>query len=321
MTKAIKINKCAVCGNKKFKFLFFAYDRMLHIAGRFTVKQCLTCSLVFLDPMPSQEALKKYYPSKKYYSYTSNKKRGLFERLRAYLTLHYYTPTFFSTIIATFIQNVPAMPSYVAHGKILDIGCGAGDTLLLLKKLGWHTYGVDMDAHAIANAKKNGLKNVNLGTYKHLRTYPDNYFDAIRLHHVIEHIDNPGLCLELIRKKLKKNGELVIGTPNADSIVAVLFKSYWYNLDIPRHLFLFSPKTLASFAVKKGYSVEKVEYCQAGGIIGSIEYFLDSIFQTRLNLIHKIYFMLPFYPFDWLLNKVGSGDLFVIRARIKQHNL
>jgi 2-polyprenyl-3-methyl-5-hydroxy-6-metoxy-1,4-benzoquinol methylase len=223
----------------------------------------------------------------------------------------------FSLAISTFIQNVPAMPSSVKKGKILDIGCGAGDTLVLLKKVGWDTYGLDMDKFAIENAKKRGLHHIMLGTYKSLSKYPDNYFDAIRLYHVIEHIDNPGLCLELMRRKLKKNGELVIGTPNVDSVITSVFKSYWYNLDSPRHLFLFSPKTLGRLAKQKKFTVQKIEYCAAGGIVGSIQYILDKAFHTKTNLIHKLYIVLLFYPFDWILNKMKSGDVFVLRAKIQ----
>lgn len=315
MTKEIKVKNCPLCGFSTFKFLYVAYDRMLGLPGKFSVKQCSSCSLVFLDPRPTRESLKKYYPSKKYYAYTSSTKKGLFGILREYLVTHYYHPNLFSLFISTFIQNVPAMPSYVKNGNILDIGCGAGDTLVLLKNVGWDTYGLDMDEWALKNAKKRGLKNLRLGTYEALAKYPDNFFDAIRLYHVIEHIDDAVVCLRLIRQKLKKNGELVVGAPNVDSIVSRLFRSYWYNLDIPRHVILFSPKTLTKLAKKEGFSVQKIEYCSAGGIIGSIQYVLSSLLNTKIDLIHILFFVLLFYPFDWLLNKIGNGDVFVMRAK------
>lgn len=316
MKTKTKIPACLICGSKKLSYQFEAQDRMFHLAGTFVVKKCLDCSFVFLDPQPTQEALKKYYPSKKYYAYSTNRKRGLFELLREYLIAHYYSSNFISLAISTFIQKVPAIPSYAKNGKVLDIGCGAGDTLVLLKKVGWGTYGLDMDTWALANAKKRGLKNLRLGTYKALTQYQDHYFDAIRLYHVIEHIEDPRSCLSLIRKKLKKNGELVIGTPNVGSIVSKLFGSYWYNLDAPRHVVLFSPKTLGILLEKEGFSVEKTEYCGAGGIIGSIQYFLEAKTGKKIDLIHSLFFVFLFYPFDWLLNKLGTGDVFVLRARV-----
>ena len=317
MTNEREIKNCPVCGFSKFQFLYFAYDRMLGLPGKFSVQQCSTCMLVFLSPRPTQEALKKYYPSKKYYAYTSSTKKGLFGILREYLIRHYYHPTLLSMFISTFIQDVPAMPSYVKNGKILDIGCGAGDTLMLFKNLGWDTYGLDMDTWALMNAKKRGLKHLRLGTYEALGKYPNNYFDSIRLYHVIEHIDDAALCFSLIRRKLKKNGELVIGTPNVDSIVSKLFRSYWYNLDVPRHVMLFSPRTLTKLAKKEGFSVKKINYCAVGGIIGSVQYLIEGLLHKKIDLIHTLPFVLLFYPFDWLLNKLRNGDVFVMRATIK----
>lgn len=289
---------------------------MFDLQGEFYVKKCNKCSIVFLDPQPDQDLLKKYYPSKKYYAYNKNKKKGLFEAFREYLVRHYYSPDLFSLFISTFIQNVPAMPSFVKNGKILDIGCGAGDTLLLLKELGWDTYGIDMDSRAIENAKKRGLTNLELGTYKDLSRYPDNYFDAIRLYHVIEHLDDPSLCLSLIKKKLKNNGELIVGTPNIKSFVGTIFKSRWYNLDSPRHLFLFSPSTLKKLLEKEGFGVKKIEFCSTGGIAGSLQYFFRDILNKKIDLIHKLPVVLLFYPLEWFLNKLRTGDVFVVRTKL-----
>ncbi len=310
-----KVIECAVCKSKKFTFQYLSKDRMFNLPGEFSVKKCSNCSLVFLDPQPDSQSLKRYYPSKNYYAYQKRRKKGFFEILREYLIAHYYSPNVFSLFISTFIQNVPAMPSYPMSEKILDIGCGAGDTLILLKKLGWDTYGIDMDLLAIQNAKKRGLSNVSLGTYKDISKYPDNYFDAIRLYHVIEHIDDPSLCLRIIQKKLKKDGEVIVGTPNVSSLASNVFRSYWYNLDSPRHLFLFSPQTLGKLLKKNGFNINKIEFCSAGGIAGSFQYVLDGLFGKKIDLIHKMYIVFLLYPFEWLLNRFSTGDVFVIRAR------
>lgn len=314
----IKIKNCILCGNSKFKPLYSAYDRMFNLPGEFFVKKCDKCSLVFLDPQPSKETLKKYYPSFNYYSYVKNKKKGFFEMLRTYLIKHYYSPTLLSLLISNLIQKVPAIPdTFVKSGRIIDIGCGAGDTLLLLKDLGWNTFGIEIDKNAIENAKKRGLSNIKLGTYRDLARYPDNYFDAVRLYHVIEHLDDPFLCLSLIKKKLKKNGELIIGTPNIKSLVGTIFKSHWYNLDSPRHLFIFSPVTLKKLVDKEGFINKKIEFGSAGGIAGSIQYLINDIFGKRIDLIHWLPIAIIFYPLEWLLDKFSLGDVFTIRASKK----
>ena len=218
-------------------------------------------------------------------------------------------------LITTFIKKVPAIPSYKKNGKILDLGCGTGETLLLLKKIGWKTYGMDIDSNALSVAKKSGLNNLSLGGYRDLKKYPDNYFDAIRLYHVIEHIDNPSLAISLIKRKLKKNGEVIMGTPDINSIVAKLFKSSWYNLDSPRHLYLFSTFTLKKMIEKEGLTVEKVRSESGWGIAGSLQYFIYDKFNKKLNLFNNIFVFLGLYPLEWLLDKLQLGDIFIITAK------
>lgn len=309
-----KIKFCIVCGSSKFSFLYETYDRMFSLSGKFYLKKCSQCSLVFLDPQPIGPQLKKYYPSKKYYAYNKGNTKGFFDILREYLVENYYSPTFLSKIITSLVKNVPAMPSSQKKGKILDLGCGTGDTLILLKKLGWDTYGTDMDKQAISIGIRRGLKNLKLGTYKDLVLYQDNYFDAIRLYHVIEHLDNPPLCLSLIKKKLKKGGELIMGTPNMESLVSKIFKSRWYNLDSPRHLFIFSPRTLKKLTEKSGFYVRKIEFCSAGGIVGSIQYLLSDMFNKKIDIIHKFPVIVLFYPFEWVIDKFRLGDVFTLKA-------
>ena len=209
---------------------------------------------------------------------------------------------------------MPAMPQGT-KGKILDIGCGSGDTLAILKEIGWDAYGLDIDAQAIKAAHSRGLTNVKLGTYKDLKKYPDNFFDVIRLYHVIEHLDDSGMCLTLIYKKLKKGGKVIIGTPNAASLVARIFKGYWYNLDAPRHLYLFSPKTLTMLMRKNKCESRVIEFSSAGGWVGSMQYVLEEVLQKRIDLINRPWLILLFYPLEWLLDRLRLGDVFVLRAK------
>jgi len=312
-----KMKFCIICGNTDFKDLYTSKDRMFDIKGLFFIKKCRTCAFVFIDPQPNKKELKKYYPSKNYYSYKVESKKGLFAKTREYLIRNYYHPTILSSILALLVNNVPAIPQYVKNGKILDLGCGAGDTLLLLKELGWQTYGIDMDKNAIANARKRGLEHISLGTYKKLANYPDRYFDAIRLYHVIEHIDDPSDCLRLMYKKIKKNGEIIIGTPNIASFAGSFFGSRWYNLDSPRHLFLFSPKNLKKLLQKHRFVLEKTEFCSGGGIIGSIQYYMTDVYKRKIDYIHNMWLVLLLYPFEKLLDLIKYGDVFVQRAKVK----
>jgi 2-polyprenyl-3-methyl-5-hydroxy-6-metoxy-1,4-benzoquinol methylase len=286
---------------------------MLRLPGVFEEYQCLHCGLIRLAPRLTQKQLKRYYPSTNYYSYKANQKPGFFWRIRTYLISHLYRPTFLSRLLSIVIQ-VPAMPS-MAPGKILDVGCGSGDTLSQLKAVGWDTYGMDIDKRAIEIAHKRGLANVTFGGYKDIKKYKNNSFDAIRLYHVIEHLDKPQDFFALAYQKLKPGGELILGTPNGDSVVAKIAKSYWYNLDCPRHLFIFSPHTLTKLAKAHGFKKPSIEFCSAGGWVGSIQHKVREWNGSAINLVDRGWLILLFYPLEWILDRCKMGDIFVLRLR------
>lgn len=306
--------KCPLCRGHVCADFCLAKDRMFGLPGTFTLVTCQKCSVVSLHPMLSQSQVSPYYPPKKYYAYDTKGKEGFFSWLRAYLIRANSHPTLFSRILSMILPTVPAIPDFSVDGKILDIGCGAGDTLMLLKKLGWETFGIDIDATAVAIAKKRGVDHVRVGFYQDISSYPDNYFDAIRLYHVIEHLDDPMRCLLFIKRKLKKEGQLIIGTPNVESLLSHLFGTYWYNLDAPRHLVLFSPQTLQRFVAQSGFRSSRIEFCSAGGLLGSIQYVLRDTLKLRWNLIHIQWLVMLFYPFEWIVDKIRIGDVFVLRA-------
>ncbi len=287
---------------------------MFELPGAFTLVKCHGCSAASLFPLLSETQVAPYYPPKKYYAYDSQGRKSFFTVLRTFLIRAKKRLTPLGNILTILLPSVPAIPDPIHHGKILDVGCGVGDTLILLKEFGWETFGIDIDEEAVAAAKKRGVDHVRVGFYQDISSYPDHYFDAVRLYHVIEHLDDPIRCLRLIKKKLKKDGQLIIGTPNVDSFLARIFGPYWYNLDAPRHLVLFSPHTLQQAVMKSGFSVTRVEYCSAGGLLGSIQYVLREKFGIRWNLIHTQWLVLLFYPFEWLIDKMKKGDVFVLRA-------
>lgn len=293
--------KCIICGDSRWKYLFAARDRMFGSPGEFKEFQCTHCGFVRLDPMPPPKELKKYYPSKKYYSYSPKTKPSFFGRLRSFL------------IVNKFLSLVPAMPKG-KPGKIFDIGCGSGDTLALLKIIGWDVYGLDIDSNAIKAAHARGLKNVQLGAYEDLKRYPDNFFDVIRLYHAIEHLDDPQVCIELVYKKLKKGGQVIIGTPNVQSLVAKIFGEYWYNLDAPRHLYLFSPNTLRLLLIEHTFKKIDVSFSSAGGWVGSIQYGIAEKLSKPMDLINRQWLVILFYPFEWVLDRFGSGDVMTVTA-------
>ncbi|KKS44771.1 MAG: Methylase involved in ubiquinone/menaquinone biosynthesis [Candidatus Azambacteria bacterium GW2011_GWB1_42_17] len=312
------MSSCIVCKENKFSLLFRTKDRMFDIPGLFDVKKCQGCGLIFLDPQPSQIILEKHYPSQQYYSYKGSIEglSGLIRQFRSYLIKNYYEPTILSRAFSLFVQSVPAIPKKPKKKpwKILDVGCGSGDTLVLLKKIGWEVYGLDIDENAIKLARENGLVNIKLGGYEKMANFPDNYFDSIRLYHVIEHIPDPCGCIHLIYKKLKPGGEVILGTPSADSVLSRIFGRFWVNIDIPRHLFVFSPKTISRIIKDEGFSHVSVVFCSGDGLGRSIIYTINEIFKIKLNSNNFTFLFFILYPLEWILDKLKMGDVIILRG-------
>ncbi len=309
-----KIRQRLLCNSTQLQTLYKLRDRMFDASGIFQCKKCTFCGLVFLDPQPGSDTLRKHYPSRRYFAHTQEGKTGFFGKIREYVISHIYQPTLLSKFLMALTNTSFAIPQYQKNGKVLDLGCGTGDILVLLKNLGWDVYGIDIDKNATQIAKERGLKNVQVGTYKAVESYPDNYFDAIRLYHVIEHVDDPLVCLQLLSKKLKPGGELLLATPNFNSPVRSIFGVYWGSFDSPRHLFLFTPLTLRRAIERYKLSVASIKYTSALGIAGSMQYVFDELTKRKGNFFANLPIIFAFYPIELLFDKVNRGDLFTMQV-------
>lgn len=297
----IELKKCPNCNNSNFKVKFKAKDRHYGNAGVFQCSECLNCKLVFLDPMLSNEELAQYYPKATYYSFHETPKKNRYKDF----------------ILRILCVNFPTNdPSFYSAGKILDIGCGNGYSLVKFKEIGWEVAGIEPSQEAADIGNKMNL-NIFCGTLEDAQ-YSDNHFDYIRANHSFEHINNPNETLVEIFRILKPGGRLFIGVPNIDGIVPKLAKSYWYYLGLPVHTFNYSPKTLSSMIEKNNLKVDKVHYNSSWvGILGTIQIILNK----NNGKSSSEGFIVNFKPFKIIagliarmLNFIGQGDCIEIIA-------
>jgi ubiquinone/menaquinone biosynthesis C-methylase UbiE len=107
-----------------------------------------------------------------------------------------------------------------------------------MKKRGWEVYGLDFDPRAAEAARSEGLS-VQYGKVE-CQGYPSEFFDAVTLNHVIEHIPDPCKTLKECLRVLKPGGRLIIVTPNGTSLGHLFFGRHWRGIEAPRHLHIFS---------------------------------------------------------------------------------
>lgn len=238
--------KCNLCGKDCPKPVF-------KIGGHKIVR-CRNCSLMYVNPRLKEKFLHKIY-TKNYFENPEFKNHNT-QNLFGY-DLYIEEK---EDIISTFKKRLDVIEKYKKSGKILDVGCATGFFLKLAKSRGWDVYGTDMSKFASEYAKKKGgLRNIFYGDLKKVK-FKDNMFDVITMFDVIEHLPDPKNTLKHIYKLLRKNGLIVITTPDSGSIVAKLLGRRWEEFRRAReHTYFFSKKTLFKMLKKTDFKILKVQ--------------------------------------------------------------
>jgi|GEM_PF-1081690 len=128
------------------------------------------------------------------------------------------------------VRHVP----YKNGGRLLDLGCGNGSYLLLMRELGWQVVGIEPDKLAYQQATEQNLEVQSLSLEE--IDFPPHSFDAITMSHVFEHLYNPQETVRKLTQLLKPGGILVSISPNPQSFNTCKFQRYWRGLEPPRHL-------------------------------------------------------------------------------------
>jgi SAM-dependent methyltransferase len=140
-------------------------------------------------------------------------------------------------------------------GRVLDVGCGRGLFLRMLQERGYQVRGTELSAATAAQATSEVP--IDTGELSPGR-YPPASFDLISIWHVLEHLRRPDEVLAACHEALAPGGALVIAVPNFASIQARLGGPHWFHLDLPRHLFHFTPETLERLLRHSGFAVERL---------------------------------------------------------------
>lgn len=146
---------------------------------------------------------------------------------------------------------------HLRSGRVLDVGCGSGDFLNQCRDEGFEVVGCDVSATAVGNARSEYNLEVRRGEL-HCLDFERNSFDAIVFNHSFEHVDKPREYISEVDNILSNDGYVFINVPNFHSVEHSLFKRFWTDLDIPRHVYNWSPKSLDILMESFGFSsVEK----------------------------------------------------------------
>ena len=265
---ALEYINCNLCGTDESELVFVANENQFHIDGHFNVVKCKKCGLVYVNPRPTRENIGTYYPEGKYYTHCepSNSKplRHKIKRLVIMSISGYDTKIgrfkkLLGSILEKFLSGqICNIVPFKENGKILDVGCGNGEMIGWMKEYGWKTYGVEISKEAYEQAKRQGIE-VFLGELQDA-FFPSDFFDVITANQVLEHVYKPLALLRECNRILKKDGLLIVGCPNFNSFDSKLFGKDWSALQVPTHLYHFTPLTLNRILNTAGFEINKWKF-------------------------------------------------------------
>jgi SAM-dependent methyltransferase len=227
-------------------------DYLFGTTGSWGMDRCPRCVLTWLDPRPTEEDIAGAY--QQYYTHGSDERAsgGRHARLIRVARQMAYRILGCDSLLrehrkirAMYLSNIPP-------GRLLDVGCGNGMRMLQFQRAGWIVEGQEVDPEAAKIAREITAASVYSGPLESLNL-PDNSYDVITMNHVLEHVHRPVDLLKECGRILRPGGIMVAVTPNASSHGHRLFGRAWRGLEPPRHIFLYSPDSIARLAEASGF--------------------------------------------------------------------
>jgi glycosyltransferase involved in cell wall biosynthesis/SAM-dependent methyltransferase len=305
-----RVEACPACG-APVSGSYECRDRYLGLPGEFVAGRCDACGAGVLTVRPIEDALASYY-TEDYGPYGRGSDRSgaplLGRLLRRVLLL---VPALLPDTALRLEEELRHTRPAHRVPRILDVGCADGRHLLRDTAAGWDATGVDFSSTAVERARRAGL-DVRQGTIAREDLEPGS-FDLIRASHVIEHVPDPVSFLRRARDLLAPGGRMHVITPNFDSLSARVFRTYWWGLDTPRHLVVFTPAALRRSAEAAGLVVDDERHeVVPSDFWASVGYWLSERRGRRsiadLSLKRNLMLRTLLYPPWWVLARAGRGE-------------
>jgi len=270
---------CCWCGNHSYEVLIKGPRR------DFEILRCSQCGLARTFPLP--DFSKERYVNYKMDFYLKNKKLFL---------------SFMKEVLREVLR-------FKKRGRLLEIGSGVGYFLELAKGRGFKIQGLELSKKAIQIINRNLGEGVVKNCLLSEANFSSEYFDVVVINHVLEHILDLKPLLVEIRRILKKDGVLVIGSPNFNGVFAKLRASKWPGLQPDEHIWQFEPRTIIEILESENFQVIRLKKKASQNLQSAFT------FPRRFSL--KIFLS---NILNWCLGLVGFGDnMFVIAKKFNKY--
>jgi SAM-dependent methyltransferase len=151
------------------------------------------------------------------------------------------------------ILQRPRVRFFEGCKRVLDVACGPGIFLELLREAGIEALGVDRDEKIVEKARLKNLNVIQADIFDYLEK-AEKVYDGIFCSHFLEHLpfDQVVRSIELITKRLDPGGVVVFVLPNPGSVRLHLF-GFWRD---PEHVRFYTGSLIASICQHYGLNIE-----------------------------------------------------------------
>lgn len=288
------------CGEHRATPFLSAPDRFHGRQKIYRLVRCPACSLVWLQDPPASEEMGQHY--------------GIdYDRAVAAA----------GDSSERWTDRVRTIAQHKAGGSLLDLGCSSGGFLQAMASPSWELCGVEMSESVAGRAESVSGAQVFVGDILDAPWAPGS-FDVITCFHVFEHLYEPYAVLQKVAQWLKSDGIFYVMVPNIDSAGARIFRSYWYALELPRHLFHFSPVSLSHAARAAGLETVSLTTNRELFFEKSVRYYLDELCRragrSRIPLaksvapsllfrvVRKLFRLTALPLISWIATLAGDGE-------------
>lgn len=220
---------CPCCGGSSFTRWMRVPARSQSGVRCYDLVRCPSCLHVWLKNWPMPEELSYYYGA----------------------NYHQAVGHYGETSAKRWRPQLQVISKYKAGGSILDIGCSSGGFLGQLKGGPWKLHGIEPSLQTAERARTMTGADIFAGNAEDA-TFSPNSFDVITCSDVLEHLYDPREMFRRVCGWLKPGGIFYVFVPNINSWEARIFRSYWFGLDLPRHLHHYSAESLRGLATLAG---------------------------------------------------------------------
>ncbi len=243
---------CPSCGRENVSEPALRYSR-----GEWNLKQCSQCELVYLENAPTYEALESEFAwEKTYHAEKSKRREGK--------TLSYLVSDAAKKVKLLFrgrkvrAKEQRFIQRYIGAGRMLDVGCGAGRTLINLPQ-SITPYGIEISPYLADVSQKycgpRGGRVVRNNAVDGMEEFDTDLFDGIMMRAFLEHETEPRTLLDKARRVLRPGGRVIIKVPNYGCVNRVVRGNRWCGFRFPDHVNFFTPSTLRRLVQEAGYRV------------------------------------------------------------------